>query len=256
MTLHQITLTAVPDLPMITPGDDLVTIILEGLEHAGLHLEDGDVVVIAHKVVSKAEGRITRLSDVQPSDAAWALAEATHKDSRLVQVILDDSSDILRSRPGLIVAEHRLGFVCANAGIDRSNVAPAGDDSLVARLPLDPDHSARAMRERIRELTGKTVAVIINDTHGRPFRNGGVGVAIGVAGLAPVTDLRGQPDLFGYTLQHTTVGLADQIASAASLLQGQADEGRPVVILRGVPYEPGEGSSQEMLRAKELDMFR
>lgn len=254
--LHQITVTAVPDIPMIEAGDDLVVIILERLQRASFPLEDGDVVVIAHKVVSKAEGRITRLSDVQPSDAAQRLADATDKDPRLVQLILDDSSDILRSRPGLIIAEHRLGFVCANAGIDRSNVAPVDEDDLVARLPLDPDRSARMMRERIRELAGKTVAVIINDTHGRPFRNGGVGVAIGVAGLAPVTNLRGQPDLFGYTLRHTTVGLADQLASAASLLQGQADEGRPVIILRGVPYEPVEGSSREMLRSKDLDMFR
>lgn len=256
MTLQQIIMTAVPDIPMIKAGDDLATIILEQLGRAGFSLEDGDVVVIAHKVVSKAEGRMTCLSDVQPSDAAQKLAEATHKDPRLVQLILDDADDILRSRPGLIIAEHRLGFVCANAGVDRSNVAPVGDGDLVAQLPLDPDRSAQTIRERIRELTGKTVAIIINDTHGRPFRNGGVGVAIGLAGLVPVTDLRGQPDLFGYTLQHTTVGLADQIASAASLLQGQADEGRPVVILRGVPYEPGEGSHREMLRTRELDMFR
>lgn len=253
--MHQITLFAVPGIPLVQPGDDLAALILAGLESAGLGLEDGDVLVIAQKVVSKAEGRIVALADVQPSPQAVELGAAIGKDPRIVEVILSDSKEIVRSRPGLLIVEQKRGFICANAGVDRSNVRPDHGEH-VTLLPADPDRSAEKIRQRLVAATGKQVAVIINDSHGRPWRVGTVGVAIGVAGMKPVDDLRGQPDLFGYVLQHTEVGTADQIASAASLLQGQADEGRPVVLVRGVPHTPGEGCARDLLRPREQDLFR
>lgn len=242
---------------MIEPGDDLLTIILDCLEEADCELEDGDILVIAQKVVSKAEGRITRLSDVLPSKEAEELAAFTHKDPYLVEVILQESNELVRMRENLLIVEQKLGFVCANAAVDRSNVSPGeSGERLVTRLPLDPDGTARRIRARVTELTGKDIAVIINDTHGRPFRNGAVGVAIGMAGIKPVTDLRGRKDLFGYKLRTTTVGTVDEVASAASLLMGQADEGRPVILLRGVPYDKAEGSAKDLLRPIDEDVFR
>jgi coenzyme F420-0:L-glutamate ligase/coenzyme F420-1:gamma-L-glutamate ligase len=163
---------------------------------------------------------------------------------------------VLRARPHLIIAEHRLGWICANAGIDRSNVAQPGDNGVVLLLPVDPDRSAQEIRERLVDISGARIAVIINDTHGRPFRNGAVGVAIGVAGLAPLTDLRGQPDLFGYQLQTSILGTADEIAAAASLLMGQTDEGRPAILVRGAPVVLGEGKARDLQRAEEQDLFR
>ena len=256
MDADHITLIAVPAMPLIRPGDDLVAILLDRLERAGLALRDGDVLVLCQKIVSKAQGRLVRLSDVSPSGEARALAAETDKDPRLVELILRESRAVLRKRPHLIIAEHRLGWVCANAGIDHSNVAqPKGDDAVLL-LPRDPDQSAREIRERLVAASGANIAVVINDTHGRPFRNGAVGVAIGVAGMAPLTDLRGRPDLFGRRLQTSILGTADEVASAASLLMGQADEGRPVVLVRGAPVVLGEGAARELQRPAERDMFR
>jgi len=240
---------------LVQPGDDLAALILSGLETAGLSLEDGDVLVIAQKVVSKAEGRMVTLADIEPSPQAMELGAAIGKDPRIVEVILSDSTEIVRTRPGLLIVEQKRGFICANAGVDRSNVAPDHGEH-VTLLPEDPDRSAEEIRQRLVAATGKQVAVIINDSHGRPWRVGTVGVAIGVAGMKPVDDLRGRADLFGYVLQVTEVGTADQIASAASLLQGQADEGRPVILVRGVPHTPGEGSARQLLRPREQDLFR
>ncbi|CAG0947323.1 partial coenzyme F420-0:L-glutamate ligase / coenzyme F420-1:gamma-L-glutamate ligase, partial [Anaerolineae bacterium] len=251
--MTQLTLTALPNIPLIQRGDDLAAIILRGLTDAGLALADGDVFILAQKIVSKAEGRMTRLSDVMPSPRAVELANQSGKDARFCEVVLWDTREIVRVREGLIIVETNQGWVCANAGIDRSNVAPHDDEEWVLRLPEDADRSARDLRARLCELTGHTVGIIINDTHGRAWRNGAVGVAIGVAGLPAIEDLRGQPDLFGYQLQVTVVGLADQIASAASLLQGQADEGRPIVHARGIPRSRGDGSAREIVRAKEMD---
>lgn len=254
---HQLTIAAVPDIPLIRPGDDLAAIILERLAAAGMALRDGDIVVIAQKVVSKAEGRLVHLAEVVPSPRAREVAATADKDPRLVEVILRDTQEISRIRHGLIIVEHRLGFICANAGVDRSNVAPDGEQEWVAQLPLDPDASARRLRQRLMQAAGREVAVIINDTHGRPWRVGAVGLAIGVAGIAPVEDLRGREDLFGHELQTTQVGLADQIASAASLVMGQADEGCPVVIVRGVRYTARENASaREILRPREQDLYR
>lgn len=257
LDFRQITLTAVPGIPLIRPGGDLATIILERLAAAGMQLRDGDVVVIAQKVVSKAEGRLVHLAEVVPSPRAREVAAQVEKDARLVELILREARDISRMRPGLLIVEHRLGFICANAGIDRSNVAPDGEQEWVTLLPEDPDASARRIRRRLMEATGCDVAVIIADSHGRPWRVGAVGVAIGVAGMAPVEDLRGQKDLFGHELQTTQVGLADQLAAAASLVMGQANEGCPVVVVRGVGYTAREdASAREILRPREQDLYR
>lgn len=240
---------------MIAPGDDLARHILDATQAAGEAFRAGDVLVIAQKVVSKAEDRIVRLQDVTPSPSAEDLAARTQKDPRLVQLILDESREVLRSRPGLIIVEDRRGFVCANAGIDRSNIEQRGGDT-VALLPLDPDASARAIRNRIREDTGLEIGVIINDSHGRAWRDGTEGVAIGAAGVPVLWDRRGDVDLTGYTLEHTVIGLADEMAAAASLLMGPAAEGVPAVIIRGLSLPEGRGSARDLQRPHELDLFR
>lgn len=252
--LPQMTFLAVPGMPMVQPGDDLAGLILEALARASLNLVDGDVLVVAQKVVSKAEGRLVRLDSVKPSAEALALAEETGKDPHHLQVVLDESIGVIRARPGLVITEQRQGFICANAGVDHSNLSPDGEWVLL--LPEDSDVSARALRHRIEVETGKDVAVLVVDSHGRPWRNGVVGVAIGVAGMEPVEDWRGERDLFGRRLAVTTVAVADMIASAATLLMGQADEGRPVVVARGVPRQAGDGNHWDLLRSREMDLFR
>ncbi|PWH16473.1 MAG: coenzyme F420-0:L-glutamate ligase [Ardenticatenia bacterium] len=245
-------------IPIVQPGDDLGRLIVEALSRTagGIALRDEDILVVTQKVVSRAEGRFVALRTVQPSPRARELAERTGKDARVIEVMLWDTAEVVRVAPRVIIVRHRLGFVCANAGVDASNVAEPGAE-MVLRLPADPDRSARQLRARIQELTGAAPAVIISDSHGRPWREGTVGVAIGVAGLEPVQDLRGLPDLFGRPLQITTVGFADQIAAAASLVSGQADEGLPVVLVRGLPYQRSETASARMLlRPPELDLFR
>lgn len=249
------TLTAIPDIPLIQAEDDLATIILDCASAADICFRDGDVLVVTQKIVSKAEGRAVRLDDVEPSDRASALAAQTGKDPRLVEIILGEARAVLRWRPSLIIVEHRLGWVCANAGVDRSNVAPPGEE-VVLLLPEDPDRSAHQLRDRVRQTTGADVSVVIIDTHGRPFRLGAVGVAIGVAGQSPLANLRGHLDLFGHELRTTTVAVADELASAASLLMGAADEGRPVVLVRGAPRPGKRGRARDLQRAKELDLFR
>lgn len=240
---------------MIQPGDDLAALILEAMRRANLHLEPGDIFVLAQKIVSKTEGRKVNLATVTPSPRARDLAAQIEKDPRLIELILQESNgEVLRTRPGLIVVEHRLGFVCANAGIDHSNVA--GDDEWVLLLPENPDASAERLRAQWESTTGTQVGVMIIDSHGRAWRNGTVGVAIGISGLPGVVDLRGQADLNGRILQVTQVGAADELAAAASLVMGQAAEGTPVVHVRGFPYPLREGSLKELIRPKELDLFR
>jgi coenzyme F420-0:L-glutamate ligase/coenzyme F420-1:gamma-L-glutamate ligase len=253
----QLTLTAIPGIPLIHSGDDLAAILSQALRAAGLALAPGDVLALASKIVSKAEGRLVRLAEVQPSPRAVEVAEACDKDPRLVQLILDESVEVSRLRPGLLITRHRLGFVCANAGIDSSNVGPAAvDEEQVLLLPLDPDRSAAQLSSELGRHLGLAPAVVIADSHGRPHRMGTVGVAVGAAGLPALQDCRGQPDLFGRVLRHTEVGLADLVASAGTLLFGQADEGTPAVLLRGLPFEPRDGSAAELVRPRELDMYR
>ncbi len=257
-TAASLVLTALPGLPLVQPGDDIAALILSALVRADVRLRDGDVIAIAQKIISKAEGRLVRLADVTPSARALELAAITEKDARFVEVVLSESREVLRARPNTLIVEHRLGFVCANAGIDRSNVAPHGEgqDEYILLLPSDPDASCAALRARWQAVTGATVGVVINDSHGRAWRTGTVGVAIGAAGLPALLDLRGQPDLFDYALQITQIGLGDEVAAAASLLMGQADEGRPVIHLRGLPYPLREGNAQELIRPKAQDLFR
>lgn len=252
-TPTQLILTALPGLPLVGPGDDLCRIILDALVRADLSLQDGDVLVVAQKVVSKAEGCQVELAQVEPSPRAVELAQQIEKDPRLVQVILSESREVMRTRPGLIVVEHRLGFVCANAGVDHSNVAGEG---WVLTLPRDPDASAARIRAELESASGAKLGVLIIDSHGRAWRTGTVGVAIGVSGFPALLDLRGRPDLFGEILVSTQVGLADEVAAAASALMGQADEGRPVIHLRGLPYPLREGSLSELLRPRQEDLFR
>lgn len=253
-----INLVALREFPLIQPGDDLAQIIKQSLEHNGITLQDGDILVIAQKIISKAEGRQIALDTVHPGEQAQELARSTGKDPRLVELILQESSQVLRHRPGLIVVEHRLGFVCANAGIDRSNVSQEegqGDESVLL-LPENPDLSAAKIRSSLEEDCGVRLGVLVIDSHGRAWRNGTVGVSIGLSGLPGIVDLRGDPDLFGYRLQVTEIAAADELAAGASLLMGQAGEGRPIIHVRGFPYALREASFTELPREREKDLFR
>jgi coenzyme F420-0:L-glutamate ligase / coenzyme F420-1:gamma-L-glutamate ligase len=245
-------------MPLIRHGDNLADILVGALQDNQIALEDNDILVLAQKIVSKAEGRAVNLVNITPSRHALALAEKTEKDARLVELILQESKEVIRTRLGTIIVEHKLGFVCANAGIDHSNVAGVGNsaEEWVLLLPANPDHSAEAIRQQLQSKTGKQLGILIIDSHGRAWRNGTVGVAIGIAGLPGLQDLRGEPDLFGFTLRITQVGIADELAAAASLVMGQAAEGTPVVHVRGFPYPLREGSLQELIRPKEQDLFR
>jgi coenzyme F420-0:L-glutamate ligase/coenzyme F420-1:gamma-L-glutamate ligase len=251
-----VTLTAVPGLPLFHPGDDLAGIIMAALAAAAMALADGDVLVLAQKIVSKVEDRFVDLATVTPSGAARDLAAIIAKDPRLVEVILSESRGVIRARPGVLIVEHRAGMIMANAGIDTSNVAPADGAERVLLLPRDCDASAAALRAQIAARTGRSVGVIINDSFGRAWRQGTVGVALGVAGLPAVLDMRGQPDLFGRILRVTETGFADEIAAAASLLMGQADEGCPVILVRGLTWSQPASDSRPLLRPRELDLFR
>jgi coenzyme F420-0:L-glutamate ligase / coenzyme F420-1:gamma-L-glutamate ligase len=253
-------LFAVPGMPMIKPGDDLPALIVQQLLAGGERLQAGDIIVIAQKVVSKAEGRLVRVNDVAASEQAQELAATVGKDPRVIQVVLDDSRAILRVRRGLLVVEQRSGWVCANAGVDRSNVQPDGESDYLALLPQDADASAESIRARLAELSGigpLDLAVIINDSHGRAWRIGTTGVCIGCAGLPPVWNQRGLHDLFGYELVASEECIADELAGAASLMMGQSNEGRPVIIIRGYQLPPAPpANAQAIQRPAESDAFR
>lgn len=246
------------DFPMIQEGDSLADIMHTSLKVNQIDLQDGDVLVIAQKVISKAEGRKVDLETVTVSAEAEDLAKKTDKDSRVVELILKESKKVLRYRPGLIVVEHKLGFVCANAGIDRSNVrqSDGSEDENVLLLPENPDRSAREIRRALEKTWDKRIGVLIIDSHGRAWRNGTVGISIGFSGLPGIVDLRGEPDLFGYELKVTQIAAVDELAAAASLMMGQADEGLPVVHVRGFPYPLQDGSFAELPRDPERDLFR
>jgi coenzyme F420-0:L-glutamate ligase/coenzyme F420-1:gamma-L-glutamate ligase len=249
-------LIAVPGIPLVRPGDDLATLIATGLTGADLALQDRDVVVIAQKIVSKAEGRFVDLASIVPSVRAAGLAREVEKDPRLVEVILSESRRVVRSGKDVLITEHRLGFIMANAGVDQSNVAEPQGRQLALLLPRDPDGTAARLRDGLQERSGCRVGVIINDSFGRPWRLGTAGIAIGCAGLPALLDLRGDPDLFGRPLQVTVVAHADEIAAAASLLMGQADEARPVVIVRGLPRRDGDMPASSLIRPAVQDLFR
>jgi coenzyme F420-0:L-glutamate ligase / coenzyme F420-1:gamma-L-glutamate ligase len=254
----RMTLFAVDGLPLIQPGDDVAGLIVEHLAAQGDALEPGDILVIAQKIVSKAEGRLVRLEDVEPTPAAQEMAQTTGKDPRVTQVVLADSNAVIRARPGLLVVEQRGGWICANAGVDRSNVAFGESGEWLTLLPADADASAAGIRARLEELTGIAPAVIISDSHGRAWRIGTVGVCIGCAGLPPLWDQRGEKDLFGYELAVSEECIADELAAAAALLMGQGGEGRPVVVVRGYapPAHLPPKPARAIQRPAQMDAFR
>jgi len=255
-TSGSLELLALPDLPMVQAGDDLAALILAALDRAGRRLADRDVLVVAQKIVSKAEGRTVDLATVTPSARAIALGAETGKDPRIVELILADATQVVRSRPNLIIVRHRLGFVMANGGLDQSNVAPADGTHRVLLLPEDPDASAERLRVRLSARHGARIGVIISDSFGRAWRRGTAGIAIGAAGLPSLIDLRGQPDLFGRILEVSIIGYADEIAAAASLLQGQAAEASPVVLVRGLSWSAPDSPAAILVRPPAEDLFQ
>ena len=230
--------------------------ICELTQNHGPALRDDDVLVLAQKIVSKAEGRYVDLAAIEPSEQARALSTQVQKDSRLVEVILSQSRKVLRQRPGVLIVEHKLGFVLANAGVDQSNVDPQRGIKPVLLLPENPDRSARLLHEGLRLKLRKNIAVVINDSLGRAWRRGTVGIALGAAGLPALADLRGRPDLYGRALQVSETGFADEIAAAASLLMGQADEATPIIVVRGLTWSAKASSAAQLLRDPTEDLFR
>jgi coenzyme F420-0:L-glutamate ligase/coenzyme F420-1:gamma-L-glutamate ligase len=250
---------AVPGLPLVGRGDDVPALVWRALVGAGMSVADGDVLVVTSKLLSRAEGRFVELPRVEPSARAIELAAQVGKDPRAVELILRESSAVSRQAPGVLVVRHRLGFVVANAGIDSSNAvppdAPPGSGPWALLLPEAPDASAAAIRARVEAESGAHVGVVITDSFGRPFRVGTVGVAIGVSGLPPVWDRRGEPDLFGRVLENTITALADQIAALADLVAGQAAERRPLVLVRGLRFDPSEEGAGALLRSTKEDLY-
>lgn len=256
--MMKLVITPLPEIPMVHTGDSLVEIIWKGLSQADIQFRDGDILVVAQKIISKSEGRWVNLISIEPSDRATALAKKVEKDPRLVELILRESKEVLRTRPGTIIVEHRLGFVCANAGIDHSNVAGEGNstEEWVLLLPENPDLSAQLLRQKLEVVSGARLGVMIIDSHGRAWRQGVVGTAIGISGIPGLVDMRGRKDLFGYKLRVTTIGAADELAAAASLVMGQANEATPIVHVRGFPYDLRDGNLSELLRPNDQDLFR
>lgn len=256
--MRQIIYTALQEIPLINPGDDLSKVILDSAVKTKISIQENDIFVIAQKIVSKAEDRLINLTSVVPSEEARDLAKLTEKDARMVELVLRESKSILRHRPGTLIVEHRLGFICANAGIDHSNVKGTWgkEEDWVLLLPEDPERSAENLRKIIREKTGKNTGILIIDSHGRAWRNGIVGICIGLSGLPAIVDKRDHPDLFGYKLRVTQIAVADELAAGASLLMGQADEASPIIHVRGFPYPLREAHLQELIRPKEMDLFR
>lgn len=250
--MKEIRIIGVPGMPEVQPGDGLASIILQSIEGGGLSLEAGDVLVVTHKVVSKSEGRLVQLGGIEPSPFAAQYAAKWGKDARQVEVVLRESARVVRMDRGLIIAETKLGFVCANAGVDASNVA--GGET-VCLLPVDPDDSAARLRAELQAALGFDLAVLITDSFGRPWREGIVNIAIGLSGLRPLADYRGQVDDNGMPLQASVLAVADEIAAASELVMGKLER-VPVAIVRGYPYTPGEGSARELRMDPARDMFR
>ena len=254
--MRQLNIFALEKIPLIIPGDNLAKIIFNALKKSKLVIQDGDVFVIAQKIVSKAENRYVTLSEILPSKKASVLAQKTDKDPRLVELILRESKKVVRFRKGLIVVENKLGFIHANAGIDRSNIESDSLNPRVLLLPKNPDLSAKQLQKELSKFLRKKVGVIINDSTGRAWRNGIVGIAIGCSGVSVLSDLRGQKDLYGRTLEVTEVGIADELASSASILMGQSNEGLPVVIIQGLKLSNDKRGSKALLRLAKDDLFR
>lgn len=249
-----LTIHPLPGVPLVAPGDDLAAMVLDAIAASGLSCTDGDVIVLAQKIVSKAEGRLVRLDTVIPSPRARDLAQQCRKDPRLVELILSESTEVMRVRPGVLIVRHRLGLVLANAGIDQSNI-DHGQGEAALLLPQNPDASAAALQTRIAALTGAAPAIVIIDSLGRAWRMGTCGIAIGVAGLPALLDLRGRADIHGRALQTSELGLADEVAAAASLVMGQAGEAIPAVLVRGLAARGTPGCAADLVRPPALDLF-
>ncbi len=247
---------ALDGLPLIKAGDDLVELIASSLKLNGVEPRAQDVLVVAQKIVSKAEGRMVDLATIEPSTKALTLAAEVDKDPRLVELILSEFVRVVRARRNVLIVEHRLGFVMANAGVDQSNVGPDDGSTHALLLPENPDRSAEVLRQGLTALTGIDLAVVINDSFGRAWRQGTAGVAIGVAGLPALLDLRGRPDLFGRKLEVSVIGFADEVAAAASLVMGQADEAAPVVLIRGLRWSAPGSTAASIVRSANEDLFR
>jgi coenzyme F420-0:L-glutamate ligase/coenzyme F420-1:gamma-L-glutamate ligase len=250
--MRSITLTAIEGIPMVNAGDDLGRLIASGIDHTGLKLQSGDILVVCQKVVSKAEGRVVDLKDFEPSEFAKNLAKRWEKDPRAVEIVLRQTSRIVRNDRGVIIVETGPGWVCANAGVDESNSL---SDDLAILLPEDPDASARRLRDGLKKRYGVDVAVLVTDTFGRPWRDGLTEICLGIAGMNPILDLRGTTDLGGRELHHTVVAIADELAAAAGLLMEKA-AAVPAVVVRGYAYQPFEGSAKVLIRPAEADLFR
>ncbi len=249
----RVEIIGVEGLPIIKRGDDVAKLICEATQSQGNPIEDGDIIVITHVFVSRAEGSIVDLEQIVPSEFAKIVAKELVKDPALVEVVLRESKGIVRMGEGKLITETKQGFICANSGVDRSNVSRRG---MIVLLPENPDRSARRIRRKIKMITNKNVAIIISDTHGRPLRDGEINVAIGLSGISPIRDRRGEKDLFGYILRIKRTAIADELCSAAELVIGQADEGRPVAIIRGYPYSQSEdGTARALIRPKREDLF-
>jgi len=253
-----LTLQPIPNLPNVRPGDHLADLLFQTVQSIPLTLEDGDIFVVAQKIISKAEGRQINLTQVEPSTQAVELAARVEKDPRFVELVLRESKAVLRARPGTLIVEHERGFICANAGIDHSNVSAAwgNPEDWVLLLPKDPDVSAERLRKELEALSHCKLGVLIIDSHGRAWRNGVVGITIGISNVPGIVDMRGQADLYGYKLRVTTIAAADELAAAASLVMGQAAEGTPVVHVRGFPYSLRESRLAELIRDRNQDLFR
>ena len=254
--MKKLELIALEGIPLIEEGDNLVEIILSALERNKILLNNGNVLVIAQKIVSKSEGRYASLNNIKPSQQAIDLSIETDKDPKLVQLILNESKEVVRYRKGVIVVENILGLIHANAGIDKSNIKSDSNNPRVLLLPLDPDQSATEIRKEILKKTKKKVGIIINDSSGRAWRNGIVGIAIGSSGAEVLSDLKGNVDLFGNTLEVTEVGKADEVASAASLLMGQGKEALPVVVIKGLTESEDLNGAKALIRKASEDLFR
>ncbi|MCJ7613686.1 coenzyme F420-0:L-glutamate ligase [Candidatus Bathyarchaeota archaeon] len=251
--MNKIEVFPVTGIPVIKEGDDLALLVCQAAEKQGTPIQNGDVIVVTHVVVSRAEGNIVDLETVTPSDFAKTVANTTGKDPRLVEVILRESRSIVRMSNGKLITETKQGIVCANSGIDQSNVP---GNTVVAPLPKNSDRSAQRIRQKIRELTTMDVAVIVSDTHGRPLRQGEINIALGTSGFEPLRDRRGEKDLFGYTIRIKRTAIADELASAAELVIGQTNEGVPVAIIRGYSYPKSEtANAKQMIRPPEEDLF-
>jgi len=250
--MRSITLTAIEGIPMVNAGDDLAALIAAGLDHTGLKPQAGDILVVCQKVISKAEGRVVDLNDIEPSEFANNLAKRWEKDPRAVEIVLRQTNRIVRNDRGVIIVETGPGWICANAGVDESN--SLSDDRAIL-LPVDPDASAAKVRVGMRNRYGVDIAVLVTDTFGRPWRDGLTEICLGIAGMNPIQDLRGTTDLGGRELQHTVVAIADELAAAAGLLMEKA-AGVPAILVRGYAYQPFEGSAKVLIRPAEADLFR